>query len=301
MSPAKLILITTLLVNYSSASDIINPYTDTDQPTVLDTQMDYTQDEETVEVESVQMDYTQEEEVVSTIDDNSNFSDVQNSYSDTSEIVRDEPLYITTFDSESINNEPSSITTVESNPTPLDSGFIDNEPHFQEPKNKEYIELKQKGLNLVNSDNQDYDPIAPNIQGEYSFIQGTDLNVRKVIQEGYLVIEKLNDNNFGYYYTFKVEKATPKTFFGIFHYYKGKFYQRAIKNEGSFETEDLKNTDIKTDGNKLELEISIEGGTLNILWENDNGGAVPFGIQKSLKEAKHDYEEIYKKNFSKLR
>ena len=286
MSSAKLILITALLVNYSSASDIINSYTDTDQPTVLDTQMDYTQDEETVGVESVQMDYTQEEEIVSTIDNSSNILDYQDSYSDSSEII--------------VEDEPSSITTVESNPAPIDSGFINNKPHFQKADNGEYIKKKQKGLNLPDLDNQNYDPIAPDIQGEYSLVEGTDLNVKKTIQDGYLVVEKLNDNNFGYYYTFKVEKATPETFFGIFNYYKGKFYQRAIKNEGSFETENLKNTDIKTYEDKLRLEVNIEGGTLNTLWKNDNSGAVPFNLRKSLKEAKHDYEEIYKKNFSKL-
>ena len=290
MSPAKLILITTLLVNYSSASDIINPFAD--PSLILNSQTDYTQEQEIVNSQE------KEEQFVSpTIDYSTNDSDVIDPFSNPSVVLNSQENYSPPVETTIVNEAPMK----EYSPAPIvnDIEVISDKPTYQKATNQGILDARK--LPPSNTDNQSYSAIAPDIQGKYRFIEGTDLNVNKMIKNGYLVIEKLDEKNFGYYYTFSLEKATPKIFFGIFNYDKGKFNQRVIKNEGSVKTENLTNTNIVTDENELALEVNIEGGSQNTLWEyDDGGGAVPFELKKSLKEAKHDYEEIYKKNFSKL-
>ena len=285
MPYTKIIVITVLLVNYSSASDIINPFAD---PSLI---------------LNSQIDYTQEEEVLSPIyNSSSDNSDIINPFADQSVILNSQESVI----QESVIEESYSppIETIIDNSPIVDNietiisttvnSVQKDKPTYQEPSKP------INGTPIPDKENSSYNGIAPDIQGEYRFLRGTNLNVNKSIEEGYLVIEKLDETNFGYYYTFSLEKSTPSTLFGIFNYDKGRFHQRVIKNEGSLTTENLTNTKIVTDGEKLELEVNIEGGSVNILWEYDLEGVVPFKLQKSLKEAKQHYKEIYKDKFSQL-
>ena len=287
MPYTKLIVITALLTNYSSASDIINPFAD--PSLILNSQIDYAQKEEVVSPIYNNSSSIDNSDIINPFTDqniilNSKNSITEESFSPSSEVIVEE-LPITDYNpptAPAINNTKFSSTT----------------PTYQRATNQEVLDAK--ALPSSSDDSQSYNTLAPDIQGEYRFIRGTDLNVNKKVEDGYLVIEKLDETNFGYYYTFIVEKATPKIFFGIFNYDKGKFNQRVIKNEGSVETENLTNTNIVTDGNRLELEVNIQGGSQNTLWENDLGGVAPFKLQKSLKEAKQNYKEIYKDKFSQL-
>jgi len=288
MPYTKMIVTTALLLNYSFANnDIINPFED--PSIILSPQMDSTQ-----------------EEVSSSLNNNTSIDDdsVINPFSDPSVIINSQENVIEenviedslSTSSESVVDE--SPTYSNSTPAINNTEFRNTTPTYQRAKNQEVLDAK--ALPQSPDELQSYNTIAPDIQGKYRLVKGTNLNVNKRIEDGYLVIEKLDENNFGYYYTFTLEKVTPATLFGIYNYDKGQFNQRVIKEEGSFKTENLTNTKIVTDGSKLELEVNIEGGSINILWEQDYQGAVPFELQKSLKEAKQNYKEIYKNRFSKL-
>ncbi|HIM94421.1 MAG TPA: hypothetical protein EYM49_05215 [Campylobacterales bacterium] len=178
---------------------------------------------------------------------------------------------------------------------------INNIPKYQRAKNQ--AQLDAQALPPSDKESLSYNSTVPDIQGNYKFLKGTKgfgSGVIKEIEDGYLVIEKLDDNNFGYYYTFYIEKSSPLKYFGIFNYDKGAFHQRVIKNEGSTVTENLTNTKIVTDGMQLELEVDIEGGPESTIWEYGSIDYLSEKLKKSLKEAKKDYKEIYKDKFSQL-
>jgi len=178
---------------------------------------------------------------------------------------------------------------------------INNIPKYQRAKNQ--AQLDAQALPPSDKESLSYNSTVPDIQGNYKFLKGTKglgSGITKGIEDGYLVIEKLDDNNFGYYYTFYIEKSSPLKYFGIFNYDKGAFHQRVIKNEGSTVTENLTNTKIVTDGMQLELEVDIEGGPESTIWEYDSMNYLSEKLKKSLKEAKKDYKEIYKDKFSQL-
>jgi len=290
MPYTKMIVTTALLLNCSFANnDIINPFED--PSIILSPQMDSTQ-----------------EEVLSPLHNSTSIDDsnVINPFSDPNVIIKSqeniieenviEDSFSTSSSSESVVDE----SPIYSNASPAinDTEFRHTTPTYQRATNQEVLDAK--ALPSSPDESQSFNTIAPDIQGKYRLVKGTNLNVNKKIEDGYLVIEKLDENNFGYYYTFTLEQATPATLFGIYNYDKGQFNQRVIKEEGSFKTENLTNTKIVTDGTKLELEVNIEGGSINILWEQDYQQSVPFILQKSLKEAKQNYKEIYKDRFSKL-
>lgn len=55
------------------------------------------------------------------------------------------------------------------------------------------------------------------------------------ITEGYLVIEEIDVNNYGYYYVTKSGKLTPETHTGIFYKKGGKFVQKVIEDSSESE------------------------------------------------------------------
>jgi len=178
---------------------------------------------------------------------------------------------------------------------------INNIPKYQRAKNQ--AQLDAQALPPSDKESLSYNSTVPDIQGNYKFLKGTKglgSGITKGIEDGYLVIEKLDDNNFGYYYTFYIKESSPLKYFGIFNYDKGAFHQRVIKNEGSTVTENLTNTKIVTDGIQLELGVDIEGGSESTIWEYGSMYYLSEKLKKSLKEAKKDYKEIYKDKFSQL-
>jgi hypothetical protein len=132
-----------------------------------------------------------------------------------------------------------------------------------------------------------------NIEGSYIIESGAE-NFRK-IDRSILVIEKLNNDDYGYYYFTKMGSTVPTSFCGIFHHENGKFKQKLIdeKGETSFVSNDLK---LLSDGNRLEMTHKINCGTRSILWvkTSDNIVASTPELQKSLESAKEDYIQIYK-------
>ncbi len=291
----KFIIVTLILTSLSfSESEIINPFSN---PSVI------LRNSQQIETQSTY----QEENTPS-----SSTADIINPFSDPHVIKgysqqeenNDDDDYSSSSDADIINpfSNPSIVLkgsqNVELN-TPSSKGR--DTPYYQPAKNQAILDARA----LPSSKNSaSFDTVAPDIQGKYRLVQGTKSfgsGVRKMMEEGYLVIEKLNDNNFGYYYAFSVEKSSPLSFFGIFNYDKGEFHQRVIKDEGALTTENLTNTKIVTNGNQLGLDVNIEGGSVSSMWEYDSSESFSPKIQKSLNEAKKDYKEIYKDKFSQLK
>jgi len=268
-----------ILTTFSfSQSDIINPFTD---PSVI-----LRDGQPSVEVEQTY----QEEEITPSFSD-----DIINPFKNQNFIQGDAQQIEPIYQEQEEATEPSYQQNIDT------TRAINNIPKYQRAKNQ--AQLDAQALPPSDKENLSYNSIAPDIQGNYKFLKGTKglgSGITKGIEDGYLVIEKLDDNNFGYYYTFSIEKSSPLKYFGIFNYDKGDFYQRVIRNEGSTVTENLYNTKIVTDGIQLELGVDIEGGSESTIWEYDSMDYLSEKLKKSLKEAKKDYKEIYKDKFSQL-
>ena len=273
-----------------SESDIINPFAN---PSVI------LRDSQEIETQPVYQEENNQEEN----DPSSSTSDIINPFSDPSVIQgysqkekyqEEESYSSSTGDIINPFNDPNIVIKEKSHSKNRDT------PYYQPAKNQAILDARALPSTKKSAS---FNTIAPDIQGKYSLVQGSKSfgsGVRKMMEEGYLVIEKLDDNNFGYYYAFSVEKSSPISLFGIFNYEKGEFHQRVIKDEGAFTTENLTNTKIVTNGNQLGLDVNIEGGSVSSMWEYDSSEFISPTIQKSLNEAKKDYKEIYKDRFSKL-
>jgi hypothetical protein len=141
--------------------------------------------------------------------------------------------------------------------------------------------------------------IAPDISGEYELETGTDNY--KSIAKAHMVIEKLDDKNFGYYYAVQDEKAKASdAIFGIFRYKKGKFLNKVL-DEGTTTTLN-DNITLITEGQRLKLVVLRSYGKRIIIWSRileENKKEAPI-LAESLADAKTSYTQIYKEKFDKL-
>ena len=137
--------------------------------------------------------------------------------------------------------------------------------------------------------------IAPNISGTYELETGTDHH--KTVSNAYMVIEKLNDQNYGYYYSVQDEKATANAFFGIFRYREGTFLNKVL-DEGNMTTLNH-NITLITEGQRLKLIVIGSFGKRTIIWsrvleDNKTENKV---LSEALADAKVSYTQIYKEKF----
>jgi hypothetical protein len=137
--------------------------------------------------------------------------------------------------------------------------------------------------------------IAPNISGAYELETGTDHH--KTVSNAYMVIEKLDDLNYGYYYAVQDEKATANGFFGIFRYREGTFLNKVL-DEGNVTTLNH-NITLITEGQRLKLIVIGSFGKRTIIWsrvleDNKTENKV---LSEALADAKISYTQIYKDKF----
>jgi len=141
--------------------------------------------------------------------------------------------------------------------------------------------------------------IAPDISGEYELETGTDNY--KSIATAYMVIEKLDDKNFGYYYAVQDEKAKASdAIFGIFRYKEGKFLNKVL-DEGNVTTLN-DNITLITEGQRLKLVVLRSYGKRVIIWSRvlEDGQKENPILTESLADAKVSYTQIYKQKFDQL-
>ena len=133
------------------------------------------------------------------------------------------------------------------------------------------------------------------ISGTYELEKGVDNY--KTITKANMIIEKLDHENFGYYYAVQDEKATPNAYFGIFRFKNGTYYSKVIESN----TTTSLNSNIKLiiEDERLKLTVLTSYGRRIIVWSKVLNKTL---IQdKELKEAmidaKNSYTQIYKNKF----
>ena len=138
------------------------------------------------------------------------------------------------------------------------------------------------------------------IEGNYTLEQGliaysdTDMSINKKINRSELVIEKLDDNDFGFYYTTQVDEQYTGKYFGIFHYKDAKYYQKVIEDDLNVSI--LDNMQLIQEDNRLKLTVKTNHGKRIIIWKNSEKTT----ISKELEEAKQSYIKICKEKFERV-
>jgi len=139
------------------------------------------------------------------------------------------------------------------------------------------------------------------IVGRYSLTRGAFSHgpIFQEITEGYLVIEEIEVDNYGYYYVTVVNKMSPEIHSGIFYEKGGKFVQKIIYDQKvqdgvKAEIETIDNINITFDENILKIIIDSNKKETTI-WERDDGiSEISEKIKKALEDAKYDYYKYYK-------
>jgi hypothetical protein len=166
-----------------------------------------------------------------------------------------------------------------------------------EPKNEEII--TQETIQEINV------PTVTSIVGTYKLHKGviSYSGIREVLTDGHLVIEQLDNDDFGYYYATQVDSHAPNSYFGIFHLKDNKYSQKVIEDSGVGAkpiVSIIENIELIVEEPKIELKINASGKT-DIIWERDYAQEVKNPkIQNSLSDAKNDYIKFYKEKFSKV-
>jgi len=209
------------------------------------------------------------------------------------------------FSSQNTYNPP-----IQNNQITDSTDYIDNTPIIipESFKNSQHIEPTTQieivpesnisnGKTAVVINDSDIDIAPEEYSGYYRFIKGSDSfrGMFESIDNGFLVIEKLDDNDFGFYYVIQSKKFPPNEKYGIFHYKNGKFFQKFINDPVLRD-----NVDLKKSGISLETDIATNKGTQAIQWEvseKDEINNLNSKLQKSLKDAKENYRQIYKEKF----
>jgi len=144
--------------------------------------------------------------------------------------------------------------------------------------------------------------IAPedSIVGKYVLKQGMFRN--QMITEGYLVIEEIDVNNYGYYYVTIAGELTPETHTGIFYQKGGKFVQKVIEDSSESEIRQGKNKSKMTiiDNIHLTHENDLLKLYINstkkekLLWQRDYDEIEHSEeMSKTLKQARYEYLKFY--------
>ncbi len=143
-------------------------------------------------------------------------------------------------------------------------------------------------------------PESIQLEGNYTLEKGlivysdSDMSINKTINSSNLVIEKLDENDFGFYYTTQIEDRYTGKYFGIFHYKDGKFYQKVIEDKG--EVSLLENLELIKEDKKLKLTLKTNHGKRVIIWKEDP----KMVITKELKEVQKSYIKICKEEYMKI-
>lgn len=141
----------------------------------------------------------------------------------------------------------------------------------------------------------------PDISGKYALVEGAyiynngDLALQNTIEASSIVIEKLDDENFGYYYVAKVEgMKNTEGYFGGFTYKDGQFYQKVI-DYPTTNTLLYDNISLISEEDSLKLTVKTINAKRVIHWNKVNT------IQKdntlistALEEEKKAYIELFK-------
>ena len=141
---------------------------------------------------------------------------------------------------------------------------------------------------------------TPKIEGVYSLVEGSyiykkyGLAFKSKIEKSYIVIEKFDDNNFGYYYVTKLHDISTQSYFGGFTYKNEKFYQRVIDYQrgGSILRD---NITLNKENDRLQLMVKTMDGKRVMIWRKQEQIKISNkAIYTALMDEKKVYKQLYK-------
>ena len=159
------------------------------------------------------------------------------------------------------------------------------------PDSSEFTVYNDFGSNAVH----DYD-----IEGRYEIQRGLYLHgeINREITHAYIVIEKLDEDDFGYYYALKSGETAVNSYFGIFHYSadEKKFYFKLLEGRSSTLRGGL---DIVKDGDKIKLTVQMPVGKRVIIFKKAKEINIEQALilDDSMKEARVSYIQVYRDRF----
>ena len=158
--------------------------------------------------------------------------------------------------------------------------------------------------------------IVQDIEGNYTLEKGIvsykngATFINKLVTNSDLVIEKLDNDDYGFYLTIQIDNLTPTEEIGIFHKKDDKYFKRIIYSPDvtkdsnvstaskKLKTELTDEVKITTNGNGIEVDMKInDNEKIRIIWTKDLDDSK--FITKELKNAKHEYIKTYKERFLK--
>jgi hypothetical protein len=141
---------------------------------------------------------------------------------------------------------------------------------------------------------------TPSIEGVYTLIEGSyiyknhGLAFKSKIEKSYIVIEKLDEKNFGYYYITKLHGISTQSYFGGFTYREGKFFQRIIDYQrgGSILRDNLT---LNKENDILQLMVKTMDGKRVMIWKKQTQIKIADkALYTALKEEEKVYKTLYK-------
>jgi hypothetical protein len=178
------------------------------------------------------------------------------------------------------------------------------------------LKVPNKVLEVENIDTKS-NTILP-LEGYYKLKEGNFLYsensvIRNKILDSNLVIEKLDSDDYGYYFTVQIDKYNS-IYFGIIHKQDNDFFKKIIYTQGMQDVNvtDMNITEEMADENlttelKEKIKVSRDGDILKIDMPVDNSARVIIKWKKTdtlkrdkkLQEAEHEYNKYYKERFNK--
>lgn len=142
---------------------------------------------------------------------------------------------------------------------------------------------------------------VPDISGQYALVEGAyiynngDLALQNSIEASSIVIEKLDENNFGYYYVAKVAgMKNTEGYFGGFTYKDGQFYQKVI-DYPTTNTILYDNIALIPENDSLKLTVKTINAKRVIHWNKvDDIKQSNSSILTALEEEKKAYIKLFK-------
>jgi len=169
------------------------------------------------------------------------------------------------------------------------------------------VSASSSSLPVLPVSNQDTDDNDLKIVEEESIVGNYVLNRgmfrNQEITEGYLVVEELDVNNYGYYYVTIAGKLLPETHTGIFFKKGGEFVQKVIEDSSDVEIRQgkpkskisiIENIRITQKGNLLKIFIDSDKQE-KLIWKRDvENVEKSMAMSETLSDAQHEYIKYYK-------
>jgi len=164
-------------------------------------------------------------------------------------------------------------------------------------------------VSYQDNDDNDLKVVEENsILGHYVLNRGMFRN--QEITEGYLVVEELGVDNYGYYYVTIADKLLPETHTGIFFKKDGEFVQKVIEDSSESEIRQGKpkskisiidNVRITQKGDILKIFIDSDKQE-KLIWRKDKDNFEKSQkMIESLKNAQHEYIKYYKEKCEQMK